>query len=136
MGRGPGSVICDNSGNSTCLHRQKDAAANVGDIWRNGGADGCHRCRRVVGLSNACVVDLSALVFANPVVVDMLGSVSITVYVEKDDAACRYSDVGGQHSGWRQYDAISTNQCLYDGLFGADGLSDGFDDSDNGELPA
>ena len=136
MGRRFGSLICNYSSDNTCFHRQKDAAANVGDIWCDGSADGHRSCCRMVGLSNACLVDLFALVLPDTVSINLLGSVSITIHVEKDAAACRHRDFGGQHSGRRQHDTVSANQCLYDSVFGVDGLSDRFDDSNNGELPA
>jgi len=136
MGRSFGSAICTDSSDSTCFHRQKDAATNVGDIWSDGSADGRHGCRRMVGLSNTCLVDLFALVPPDTVSINLLGPVSITGIVEKDAAACGHRDSGGQHSGRRQHDIVSANQCLYDGVFGVDGLSDGFDDPDNGKLPA
>ena len=31
---------------------------------------------------------------------------------------------------------MSANECLFDSIFSADGLSDGIDDPDDGELPA
>lgn len=114
----------------------KRSAANAGDIWSDGSADGRRGCRRMVGLSNARLVDLFALVPSDTDSVDLLGPVSITVFVEKDAAACGYRDFSGQHSGRRQRDTVSANQCLYDGIFGVDGMSDGFDDPDNGKLPA
>ena len=64
------------------------------------------------GLSNACLVGLSALVPAATVFVDLLGSVSITVYVEKDATACRYCNTGKQYSGRWQYDAVSAHHCF------------------------
>ena len=136
MGRSLGGVICTDSSDSTCFHRQKDAAANAGDIWSNGSADGRRGRCRMVGLSNARLVDLFALVPPDTVSVDLLGSVSITVFVEKDAAACGYRNFCGQHSGRRQRNTVFANQCLYDSVFGVDGMSDGFDDPDNGELPA
>ena len=55
---------------------------------------------------------------------------------KKDVTACGYRDSGRQHSGRRQHDPVSANQCIYDSVFGVDGVSDGIDDPDNGELPA
>ena len=136
MGRRFGSVICTDSSDNTCFRRQKDAAANAGDIWSNGSADGRRGGRRVVGLSNAHLVDLFALVPPDTVSIDLLGPVSITGIVEKDAAVCGYRDFSGQRSSRLQHDTVSANQCLYDGVFGVDGLSDGFDDPDNGEQPA
>ena len=49
----------------------------------------------VVGLQDVCLVGLSALVSADPVPVDLLGSVSYTVYVEKGVEARKCCDGGG-----------------------------------------
>ena len=93
-------------------------------------------CCGVVGLQDICLVGLSALVPADPVSVDLLGSVSYTVYVEKGVEARKCCDAGRLYRGGRQYDAMSANECLSDSIFSADGLYDGIDDSDDGELPA
>ena len=81
-------------------------------------------------------MDLSALVSAGAVFVDLLGAVSYPVYVEKDAAAHKCSSAGGQHRLRRQYDTLSAYQCLHDCLLCADGLYDGFDDPDDGKLSA
>ena len=49
MGCGPDSGCSGCSDIGTGLCRQEDAAANADHIWCDGGADGCRRCRRVVG---------------------------------------------------------------------------------------
>ena len=121
MGRSRGSIFCNCGMYSTCFHRQENAAADAGYIWSDRGADGYCGCCRVVGLSNTCMVVLSAMVLSGAVFVDLLGSVSITINVEKDAVARQYSNVGGQHCGGRQRVAMSANQCFYDCLFGADG---------------
>ena len=67
---------------------------HAGDIRSNSGADGCRWGCCVVGLQDISLVGLSAVVSADPVFVDLLGSVSRTFYVEKGAEArkCRNAD--------------------------------------------
>lgn len=83
MGRRPSSDFSDYSDDSTGLFRQQDATANAGNLWSNSGADGCRSRRCVVGLSDVFLVGLPALDPAGTILVDLLGTVSFTVYVEK-----------------------------------------------------
>lgn len=99
MRRSFSSAICDYGSNCPCFHRQKDAAANAGDFWSDDSTDDRRGCRRVVGLSNARLVVLLALVPPDTASVNLLGSVSIAGIVEKDADACGYRDSGGQRSG-------------------------------------
>ena len=87
MGCGSDSFFSVYSIDSTCHLRQADAAADVGHLRSDGGADGRCGCRRVAGLSDAFLVGLRDLDSARTVLVHLLGSLSITGYVEKDAAA-------------------------------------------------
>ena len=60
-------------------------------------------------LSDQCLVGLYALVPVGTVFVNLLGLVSCTVFVEKDAAARKCCDVGGQYRGRRQCDAVSAH---------------------------
>ena len=95
MGRCPSSDFSDYSDDSTCLFGQQDATANAGNLWSNSGADGCRSRRCVVGLSDVFLVGLSALVSADPVLVDLLGSISYKYDVEEGTDTRKYCDGGG-----------------------------------------
>ena len=61
------------------------------------------------GLSDECLVDISPLVPAGIVLVDLLVSVSFTILVEKDAMASSYCYVGVRHTAGRQCDAMSAS---------------------------
>ena len=88
----------------------------------------------MAGLSDTGLVGLSALVPAGIVSVDMLVSVSATVFVAEDVVARQHSDVRRQHRGGRQYHANAAHQRLPFYLFSADGLYDGFAHSSRGQV--
>ena len=136
MGLGLRGVRCTGGDDSIGLLRQADATAHVGDIRSDGGTDGRRRGRGVGGLSDICLVGLSALVSAGTGVVDMLVPVSATGYVAEDAVARQCGDARRQHRGGRQYDADAAHQCLPVHLFGADGLYDGFAHADHDGIPA
>ena len=136
MGRSHSGVRCDSSDDSIGCLRQTDAATHVGDIRCDGGTDGRRRGRGVGGLSDIRLVGLSALVPAGIVSVDMLVSVSATVFVAEDVVARQRGHARRQHRGGRQYNADAAHQCLPVYLFGADGLYDGFAHADHDEIPA
>ena len=120
MGLNCGCLFSDCCDYIVCLHRQEDAETHVGDIWSDSGADGCRGCRRVAGLSDECLVGLSALVSAGGVIVNRLVSLSISIHVEKDACARCCFDGGRQYSVGRQCDAVPADKCFSDSLFGAD----------------
>ena len=122
MGRCHSDVRCVSSNDSIGLFRQADATAHDGDIRSDGGTDGRCRGRGVGGLSDTRLVGLSALVPAGIVSVDMLVSVSATVYVAEDVASRQRGNARRQHRGGRQYDADAAHMCLPVYLFCADGL--------------
>ena len=95
MGRCHSSVRGVNGNDSTGFLRQADAAKDAGDIRSDGGTDGRRRGCRVVGLSDKCLVGLSAMVLAGTGVVDMLVSVSFAVDMEENVAARQCSDARG-----------------------------------------
>lgn len=136
MGRSPGSIYSDYSSDCTCFLRREDAATYIGHLRSDSGPNGCRSCRRMAGLSEAYLVALSALDSAGIVFVHLLVSLSHTVYVEKAAEARQCGNARRQHCGWRQRNAMSADECLPVCIFGADGLSDGCDDSDYCELPA
>ena len=89
MGRGHSGVHRVGGDDGISLLRQADATAHVGDIRSDGGTDGRRRGRGVGGLSDICLVGLSALVSAGIVSVDLLVPVSATGHVAEDVAARR-----------------------------------------------
>lgn len=95
MGRSHSSVRGVGSGDSTGFLRQADATKDAGDIRSDGGTDGRRCGRRVGGLSDKCLVGLSAMVLAGTGVVDMLVSVSFAVDMEENVAARQCSDARG-----------------------------------------
>ena len=94
MGCGSGSDSSNYRNDSTGLCRQEDATTYAGDIRSDSGADDRRWGCGAVGLQDICLVGLSALVPADPVSVDLLGSVSYTVYVEKGVEARKCCDAG------------------------------------------
>ena len=94
MGCGSGGDSSSYRNDSTCLCRQEDATTHAGDIRSNCGADDRRWGCGVVGLQDVCLVGLSALISADPVPVDLLGSVSCTFYVEEGANTRKCCDAG------------------------------------------
>ena len=95
MGCGPGGDSSSYRNDSTCLCRQEDATTHAGDIRSNCGADDRRWGCGVVGLQDVCLVGLSALVSADPVLVDLLGSISYKYDVEEGTDTRKCCDAGG-----------------------------------------
>lgn len=110
MGRGH-SCVCSVCGDdSACLLRQQDAAADVGHFRSDGGADGRRGGRSMAGISDECLVCLSALVPAGTDSIHLLVPVSSTGHVEKDAMARKCVDVRGQHPGGRDRTADASQE--------------------------
>ena len=93
MGCSPDSVFSGYFSNSTCHRLQQDVETNADNIYCNDIADGGGSCRCVVLLSNAFRMGISALVWVDTVLVNLLVSIPFTIHVEKDGSAYRYFDV-------------------------------------------
>ena len=95
MGCGSGGDSSSYRNDSTCLCRQEDATTYAGDIRSDSGADGRRWSCGTVGLQDVCLVGLSALVSADPVLVDLLGSVSYQFHVEEGADTSKRCNSGG-----------------------------------------